>query len=217
MNRAKIFVYVSLIALFAGACSKESPEQVESASSNSSGAAVTVTEKSSKVATPTPQPAPEPEAPAPVVAETEKPVAEPPTAEERSADAAPAESQEHIVKGVITQWQPLVTFAQPGDKVRFSNMTGHDTQSMEGMIPEGATPWKSKLGEEGFTITVEKEGAYVYKCNPHITTGMVGIIVVGERNPSNLAALEENAGNVKIGGNMVKRAIRKLKKQLESS
>jgi len=125
-----------------------------------------------------------------------------------------SEPTEHIVKGVITQWQPLVTFAQPGDTVRFTGMTGHDTTSMEGMIPDGATTWRSKLGEEGFTVTVDKEGGYVYKCTPHITTGMVGIIVVGDRNPANLAQLEENAGNVKVGGNMVKRAIRKLKKQL---
>ena len=153
----------------------------------------------------------------PVVAAEVAPAEDPqPPAVEQSSPAA-TEPQEHIVKGVITQWQPLVTFAQPGDRIKFTNMAGHDTASMEGMIPEGATAWQSKLGEEAFTITVEKEGAYVYKCNPHITTGMVGIIVVGDRNPDNLAQLEENAGKVKIGGNMVKRAIRKMKKQLESS
>lgn len=135
-------------------------------------------------------------------------------ANEMEGTATAAEPTEHIIKGVITQWQPLVTFAQPGDTIRFTGMTGHDTASMEGMIPEGATPWHSKLGQEGFTVTVDKIGGYVYKCTPHITTGMVGIIVVGDRNPANLAQLEENASNVKVGGNMVKRAIRKLKKQL---
>ena len=124
-------------------------------------------------------------------------------------------AEEHIVKGVITQWQPLVTFAQPGDTIKFTGMTGHDTASMEGLLPEGAEAWHSKLGEEGFTVTVEKEGAYVYKCTPHITTGMVGVIVVGDGDPANLADIEENAKNVKIGGNMVKRALRKTKKQLE--
>lgn len=126
-----------------------------------------------------------------------------------------AGAEEHIVKGVITQWQPLVTFAQPGDTIRFTNMTGHDTTSMEGLIPEGAETWQSKLGEEGFTITVETEGAYVYKCTPHITTGMVGVIVVGVSDPANMAELEENAKTVKIGGNMVKRALRKTKKAIE--
>ena len=124
-------------------------------------------------------------------------------------------AEEHIVKGVITQWQPLVTFAKPGDTIRFTNMAGHDTASMESLIPEGASEWHSKLGEEGFTVTVDKEGAYVYKCTPHITTGMVGVIVVGEGDPANMAELEENAKTVKIGGNMVKRALRKTKKALE--
>ena len=121
-----------------------------------------------------------------------------------------------IVKGVITQWQPLVVFAQPGDTVKFTNMLGHDTTSMEGMIPEGAEGWHSKLGEEGFSITVQQEGVYIYKCTPHISTGMVGAIVVGDANPpDNLATLEENLPNVKVGRNMVNRTIRKMKKLLE--
>ena len=45
---------------------------------------------------------------------------------------------EHVVQGVVTQWKPLVTFAMPGDTIRFKNMTGHDTQIIDGMLPEGA-------------------------------------------------------------------------------
>lgn len=202
---------VSLLACSAFlllSCSKEAPQEASNNDSMSESAPVPVEESA---------PAPEPTPSAPVVSEPEP---EPVKAEEQavaeSSESVSAEPQEHIVKGVITQWQPLVTFAQPGDTIKFTNMAGHDTASMEGMIPEGATPWQSKLGEEAFTVKVDKEGAYVYKCNPHITTGMVGVIVVGDRNPANLAQLEENAGSVKIGGNMVKRALRKLKKQLET-
>lgn len=126
-----------------------------------------------------------------------------------------AVAEEHIVKGVVTQWKPLVTFAQVGDTIRFTSMTGHDTASIEGMIPEGATPWQSKLGEEAFTVTVDKEGAWVYKCTPHMTTGMVGVIVVGDaRPPANLEALEANLPNVSIGRNMVNRALKKTKKAI---
>jgi pseudoazurin len=126
-------------------------------------------------------------------------------------------SEEHIVKGVVTEWKPLVTFAQPGDTVKFMNMIGHDTEALEGMIPEGAEGWKSKLGEEGFSITVDKEGAYIYKCNPHISTGMVGTIVVGDVNPpANLEKIEENLANIKVAKNMVNRAIKKMKKALEA-
>lgn len=119
------------------------------------------------------------------------------------------------IKGVVTQWQPLVLFAQPGDTVTFTNMAGHDTEAIEGMIPEGAETWKSKLGEEAFTITVEKEGAYIYKCTPHMSTGMVGAIVVGDADPANLATIEASLPEVKIGRNMVNRVIKKTKKALE--
>jgi pseudoazurin len=118
------------------------------------------------------------------------------------------------VKGVITQWDPLVTFAQPGDTVTFVNMAGHDTESIEDMIPEGAKPWKSKLGEESFTITMEKEGAYIYKCTPHMSTGMVGAIIVGNGEPANLAGIEESLPQVKIGRNMVNRTVKKMKQAI---
>ncbi len=130
-----------------------------------------------------------------------------------SAENATAEQLE--IKGVVTNWVPLVLFAQPGDTVTFVNMAGHDTAALDGMFPEGAEGWQSKLGEEAFTITVEKEGAYIYKCTPHISTGMVGAIVVGDADPANLPAIEESLPDVKIGRNMVNRVIKKMKKALE--
>jgi pseudoazurin len=119
------------------------------------------------------------------------------------------------VKGVITQWRPLVLFAQPGDTVTFTGMAGHDSEAIEGMIPEGAAGWKSKLGQEAFTITVEKEGAYIYKCTPHMSSGMVGAIVVGDADPANLPGIELALPDVKIGRNMVNRTVKKMKKALE--
>jgi pseudoazurin len=124
---------------------------------------------------------------------------------------------EHIVEGVVTQWKPMVTFAKVGDTVRFKSMTGHDTETIEGMIPQGAKGWKSQLGEEGYNVPLDKEGAYIYKCNPHMTTGMVGVIVVGDaRPPANLKQLEANLAKVKIGRNMVSRAMKKMDQALKT-
>jgi pseudoazurin len=126
-------------------------------------------------------------------------------------------ADEHVIEGVVTQWKPLVTFAKAGDTVRFKTMAGHDTQTIEGMIPAGATVWKSQLGEEGFTATLDKEGVWIYKCNPHMTTGMVGAIVVGDaRPPANLKELEAALPNVKVGRNMVQRTLKKMQQALES-
>ena len=76
-------------------------------------------------------------------------------------DAAVAE--EHLIKAAGVKFDPQITFAQPGDTVTWTDMPAHDTASIEGVIPEGAEPWRSKMGEN-FTVTVEKEGAYVYQC-----------------------------------------------------
>ena len=133
------------------------------------------------------------------------------------ASTALVHAEEHVIQAVITQWRPMVTFAKPGDTLRFVGMAGHDTETIEGMIPEGATAWKSKLGEEAFTTTLNKEGAWIFKCSPHMTTGMVGVVVVGDaRPPANLAALEAALPNIDVGRNMVKRAITKLKQALET-
>lgn len=129
--------------------------------------------------------------------------------------AAYSQAEEHVIQAVVTQWRPMVTFAQRGDTIRFKTMIGHDTQSIEGMIPDGATPWHSKLGEEDFVATVDKEGAWIFKCNPHMTTGMVGVVVVGAaRPPGNRAALEAALPNVKVGKNMVMRALKKMDEAL---
>ena len=126
-------------------------------------------------------------------------------------------SVEHTVKGVVTKWKPMVTFAQPGDTIRFVGMIGHNTVTIDGMIPDGAKGWESKYGDEGYTVTVNEEGAYIFKCTPHITTGMVGAIVVGDdMPPTNLASVDKSVSKVTIGKSMVKRTIKKMKKAIAS-
>lgn len=128
-----------------------------------------------------------------------------------------ADAAEHVIKAVITNWQPLVTYAKPGDTIKFVQMAGHDTETIEGMFPEGATPWKSQMGQEGFSAKLDKEGAYIFKCNPHMTTGMVGAVVVGDGAPANLAALDAALPKVKLGKNMVNRTIKKMKDDLKKT
>jgi len=125
--------------------------------------------------------------------------------------SSPAFAEEHVVKAQVTKFVPMVVFAAPGDTITWTNMTGHDTTNLEGMIPEGAEEWQSKMGEN-YTITVDKDGAYIYQCTPHASLGMQGIIVVGESAPANLEAIKNDPRNK----GMVARAIRKLDKELEA-
>ena len=109
--------------------------------------------------------------------------------------------QVHVVNAEARIFNPDVIYVQPGDNVRFVNMTSHDAVSInqvplpdgqvfDGMLPEGAEGWKSKMGND-FTLQMDIEGVYPYVCVPHIGFGMVGVIVVGE--PVNADAAMEAA------------------------
>ncbi|MFZ5746543.1 MAG: pseudoazurin [Pseudomonadota bacterium] len=74
---------------------------------------------------------------------------------------------------------------KPGDSVTFTpNDMGHNAESIPGMLPAGATPFKGAMNKP-VTVTFTKPGVYGFKCNPHFGMGMVGVIVVG--SPVNLA------------------------------
>ena len=81
-------------------------------------------------------------------------------------------------------FQPDYVVAAPGDTITFvPTDKSHDAESIKGMIPEGATPFKGKMNEK-FSVTLDKEGVYGVKCTPHYGMGMVALIVVGK--PTNL-------------------------------
>ena len=97
-----------------------------------------------------------------------------------SATLAMAEPKEHIVYAQATSFDPKVLFINPGDTVKFTNMSPiHDSVSIDGLIPEGAEPWKFAIGVNG-SVTLNADGIYIYKCTPHYAVGMVAAVVVGE-------------------------------------
>ncbi|ADE16880.1 blue (type 1) copper domain protein [Nitrosococcus halophilus Nc 4] len=121
-----------------------------------------------------------------------------------------ATAETHVIKTIGPAFNPMVVFAEPGDTITWTNMSAHDTRSINGLIPEGAEPWQSQMGQN-FNITLEEEGIYLYECSPHIGLGMTGAIVVGE--PNNLAELEEK---VKSAHGAVQRAFRKAKQAIKA-
>jgi pseudoazurin len=74
---------------------------------------------------------------------------------------------------------------KPGESVTFTpNDMGHNAESIPGMVPAGAQPFKGVMNKP-VTVTFTKPGVYGFKCAPHLSMGMVGVVVVG--NPVNLA------------------------------
>jgi pseudoazurin len=92
--------------------------------------------------------------------------------------------------GKAMQFDPAFLKVAPGDTVTFvPTDKGHDSASIDGLIPEGAEPWKGKINEQ-ITVTFSKEGLYAYKCVPHYGLGMVGLIQVGD-GAGNQAAFDK--------------------------
>ncbi len=106
------------------------------------------------------------------------------------SEATMADAKTHTVLGQATSFNPKILFINPGDTVQWVNMTIHDSVSMQGLIPEGAEPWKFNIGQNG-AVTLTEEGVYIYKCIPHYPVGMVAAIIVG--NPVNIAQVQANA------------------------
>lgn len=121
-----------------------------------------------------------------------------------SFGAAAADHQVEMVNrapdGKAMQFVPAFLKIAPGDTVTFiPKDKGHDSLSIDGMLPEGAEPWKGKINEQ-LTVTFTKTGLYGYKCQPHYALGMVGLIQVGD-DTSNLETLKA----VKLIGSAKKR------------
>ena len=91
----------------------------------------------------------------------------------------------------MMQFNPQLLRIAPGDTVRFTATDqGHNVQSLDGMIPNGAKPFHSEIGQN-LAVTFTVPGIYGYRCTPHGTLGMVGLIVVGK--PDNEAAAKAAA------------------------
>jgi pseudoazurin len=77
------------------------------------------------------------------------------------------------------EFEPPLLFIDPGDSVRFvPDDHMHGVKSVAGMLPEGATPWRGRMGEE-LVVTLDQPGVYGVKCPAGYKVGMVGLIVVG--------------------------------------
>lgn len=106
--------------------------------------------------------------------------------------AGGADAAEHQIlmlnkgeKGAMV-FEPDFVRVAPGDTVRFvPTDKGHNAETIKGMVPDGAEPFKSKFNQE-IVVTFDNEGVYGVKCAPHYAMGMVAIVQVGQ--PVNLDA-----------------------------
>lgn len=106
--------------------------------------------------------------------------------------AAPCLAETHEVQMLSRNdrgpmiYEPDFLVVAPGDSIRFiPTQPGHNAASIDGMIPEGAEPFKSQINAD-FTVMLTRPGLYGIKCSPHYAMGMVMLIEVGEKTDRTL-------------------------------
>ena len=89
-------------------------------------------------------------------------------------------------------FHPRLITVDAGDTVRFlPTDRGHNSASIDGMLPEGVESWNGRLNQQ-VDLTFDAPGFYGYKCTPHLSLGMVGLVVVrGEGMLNYLEAAKE--------------------------
>jgi pseudoazurin len=104
---------------------------------------------------------------------------------------APAAASSYTVKMLnsgptgMMQFDTSVVRVKPGDTVTFEpSDLGHNAETIPGMLPAGTEPFKGQMSKP-LTVKFTKPGVYGFRCMPHFSMGMVGVVVVG--NPVNLA------------------------------
>jgi pseudoazurin len=108
---------------------------------------------------------------------------------------------------------PRVLKVKAGDTVTFKSVDkGHNSETIKGMVPDGAEGWKSKINDD-LDVTFDKPGIYGFKCTPHTSLGMVGLVVVeGEGMLDNM----EEAKGVKHRGK-AKKAFEEIWEEAEAA
>jgi pseudoazurin len=99
-----------------------------------------------------------------------------------------AAAADHVVSMLNTGpmvFEPSYVRVAVGDTVIFKPVQpgGHNAMSL--LVPDGAQPFNSGIDQET-RVKIEREGVYLYLCQPHKPMGMVGVIQAGK--PVNLAA-----------------------------
>ena len=85
-------------------------------------------------------------------------------------------------------FEPGLTRIAVGDTVIFTPTDkSHNAETIKGMLPEGAEPFKGKVNEE-ISVTFTVPGLYGIKCAPHYPMGMVALVMVGDAPAPNLDA-----------------------------
>jgi pseudoazurin len=91
-------------------------------------------------------------------------------------------------KDGIMAFEPGFVKADPGDTIKFIP-TDQAHSSSSALVPAGAKAWVGKMNQ-AVTVTLNKDGVYIFKCDPHVPMAMVGVVQVGKATNLDAAKAE---------------------------
>ncbi|MEO0421977.1 MAG: plastocyanin/azurin family copper-binding protein [Pseudomonadota bacterium] len=183
-----LLALLAVFALTAGGCSQPAVSPASAPTGDVEGEADTLNaaggDADAEASSDAAAPAPKEEQEAPLqVAEAPEPAAQAPAASDASGGGTV-----HTVMAQGVKFEPMFVYIEPGDTVQWTNMAAHNIETLDAMVPEGQEKVLSDMGSE-VAVTFDKEGVVVYKCTPHWSTRMGGMVVVGK--PDDPAAIVE--------------------------
>lgn len=105
-------------------------------------------------------------------------------------------------------FDPIGILIKPGQTIRWTNRNpgnSHTTTAYHPAnfqrplrIPKAAKSWNSDylLPNESFSVLFTEKGIYDYFCIPHEHAGMVGRVIVGEREPNGWMEMDSADGDL---------------------
>lgn len=102
-------------------------------------------------------------------------------------------------------FEPAFLQIAAGDSVKFlATDRGHNAESIDTMMPDGAEAFAGKINEE-IEVLFDVEGLYGVRCKPHFAMGMVMTIAVGD-------AVEAPEGYLE--GRIPRKALQRFEEQI---
>jgi pseudoazurin len=119
-----------------------------------------------------------------------------------AATALSSAAADHVVNMLNTGkdgsmvFEPAYVKVAVGDTVVFKPTQAGAHYAASVLVPAGSKPFKGAVDTE-FKLKIDKEGLYLYVCEPHRALGMAGVIQAGK--PVNLAEAKTVAAKEQAG------------------
>jgi plastocyanin len=106
----------------------------------------------------------------------------------------------HHITAASIQFTPAIQTITVGDTVIWSNIEGnHNVNGTQATFPSNPESFGNSVGSGWvYKYVFNTPGTYDYQCDPHVSMGMVGKIIVKYKLVTSIAALDDVSGRIQL-------------------